>query len=425
MWSKYVEVEVAWGARGHAASGDAVWDDGLWDNAPTDLWSGIDPTWAVLDDCLIGSLDIQRGRSKATERYSAGTATITLLAKGTGQAGLWSWLRAQPTIGDELRIRARLLGGGEWWPLFRGTIRALTDTFEISGRLAVTVNLTDALADIAAVDLPELDPPVGAGERTDQRITRVLQAAMFPLERARLDVGVVACQATNLARNLLDEAQVTAESEIGDLWCDAAGVIVFRNRQWWRTDPRATAPQVSFGNTGDPDHCPATFTTALDLADLENQVSMARAGGTAITVSDATSIARYGLHTHTRFDLVCADDDDVYTAAAFRLAENRQRTRRIDTLTVNPEAAIQAGHPVADAWAAVLEVQLGDGCQVDWLAGGATEPESLFMHVQGWTHTVTASGEWVTEYQVWDRIAYTPAAGWDIAVWGTDVWAAA
>jgi len=421
-WWEHLEVEVRWGARGVAAGGAGAWDLDVWDGPGT--WSGWEPSWAVLDDCWISNLTVTRGRAKATERFSAGTLSMTLVAAQRDQSRIWSWLLDQPTIGDELSIRARVRDGGDWWPLFRGSITALSDGFELDGRLAVSVAGIDAMAEIAAVDLPEVDPPVGAGERSDQRISRILDLIGFPVERRRLDVGVVTVQSTNLARNLLDEAQVTAESEVGDLWVDAEGMVIFRNRQWWLTDPRTTSSRVTYSNVPGSGHCPAVFRTALDLSDLENRVSMARAGGTALTVIDHASRARFGLRTFTRFDLVCEFDVDVQIAASARLAENRQRTRRVEQLSVKPEAAVIVGVPAAVAWGPVLDLRLGDAATVEWLAGGADEPDSRLMHVQGWTHTIDAAGGWVTDLQVWDRPGYTPVSGWDIALWDGSEWAA-
>ena len=141
--------------------------------------------------------------------------------------------------------------------------------------------------------------------------------------------GTVEHQSSNFARNLLDEAWATVESDAGtDLVVDRDSTFRLRRRRWWEPPavgtphPRWNATRATWTNgsvAGAFVYCPTAFGTGLDLDDVANQVSMARAGGTAYTVQDSDSIVRYGLRTYQRFDLTCRYDAAVEDAAELRL----------------------------------------------------------------------------------------------------------
>jgi hypothetical protein len=225
-------------------------------------------------------------------------------------------------------------------------------------------------------------------------------------------------QPSTFARNLAGEADVTVVSEGGDLFAQRDGRLAFRQRQWWRTDPRTSVPRIVWSNTpvlpppGIPVACPVNVDTAVSLDLVENQISYARTGGSAITVRDPTSRSLYGLSTFQRLDLLNVDDDDVESLAAFRLAESSSRIRIVDGIHINP-----LGDP--ESWSGVLDLELGDLHRLVWFDGDETT--DLLVHVQGIEYRITPES-WRTVLQVWDRYGFSPAAGWDVAEWDVSLW---
>jgi hypothetical protein len=323
------------------------------------------------------------------------------------------------TIGDEVRVTARLLAEDTWYPLYRGDIRSLTDKWSPFGVHLLTINATDILGRLGRIDLLEQEP-TGAGDHGGARMDRIADYAQIPESRRRFDTGIMVLQATNFARNLAGEAEVTAASEGGDVYSDSEGRLTFRQRNWWQTDDRASEVRQIWANQTVPDPdgapvaCPETINTREGLDLIANIVNYARAGGTVQQARDTASMSLFGPITYGRSDLMNQNDEDVASLAAYRVAETGQRTRIIDGIEVNPRGDEQA-------WPGVVDLQLGDLHRLYWNDGEQTT--DLLVHVQGIKHTI-APLTWQTSLMVWDRYGYTPAAGWDVDNWDEANWAA-
>ena len=420
LWSDQVELAVEWGARGQSVVDEAAWDIDIWDGAPG--WAGSEPQWEPLDQCELRALTTTRGRSFATEGFGVGTATLVLVlseqeAGGPVPAEEWSW-RTHITLGTELRVRATHLGTGLTWPIYRGDVRAVRDGWSPFGVHLLTINLAELTGRLGRIDLPEREP-TGAGDRSGERMARIAALAQIPVSRRRIDPGLMILQATNFARNLAGEAEVTTASEGGDFFTSRDGAFTFRQRAWWMTDPRASTVRQVWANTPVPDAagapvgCPVDVETRLDVELVANVISLSRAGGTAQTARATDSMSLYGPITYARSDLLNVSDDDVASLAAWRAAETGHRTRVIDGITLNP-----VGDP--QSWPGVLDVELGDLHRLYWDDG--EEVTDLAVHIQGVSHKVTPDS-WETSLLVWDRYGYTPADGWDVDNWDEALWA--
>src|SRR5690606_26630934 len=71
---------------------------------------------------------------------------------------------------------------------------------------------------------------VGTGDDTGARINRILDSAGWPLEDRIIATGDATLTGTTLEGPALEEMQQAADSEIGELYIDGAGNVVFRNR---------------------------------------------------------------------------------------------------------------------------------------------------------------------------------------------------
>lgn len=415
------------GLRG-AAVGEGVWDISSWDD-PASTWSGLEPTFTAIDGWAIESLNTSRGRAAGNRRHPAGTAELVLV--WDTPAGNWSFRPSSPiTLGQELRAlvrpKSRVDGSAlaDPIPIFRGAVRSIRDGWQPSkhGELVfrLTAQLTDRFADLGAVDLPEASSASGLGDTTDERLARILELAGISTYYLRAAPGLVEHQSSTFARNLLDEAQVSVESETGQLWVDREGFIAFRERLGTGSYPREDDAQLTWSNLDTELEAigPTAFGTGSDLDDVINQVSRARAGGSAITAADPDSILRFGLRTDQRFDLTCRDDADVTYAAEYWLAQLAERTQRIDGLSavINPDMP-------DERLLELVDIELGDKHHIAWSDSEVTLEGDLA--VQGVAHRITGSS-WSLGINLW---AYAgeglePGLGsaWGSAVWGVSEW---
>lgn len=434
-WRDRVSVVVEAGVRGVAVGG-MVWDVSQWDEA---TWSGLEPEWSALGDCVVEQFAIVRGRSGGFGRHSVGTCELSVV--WPAPEGRWSFRPTAPvSLGQELRLRLLVPGASdEPIPLYRGMIRSLTDEWTRDGPFRIRARMVDRFNELGAVDLPEASSAVGLGDLTHERILRILALAEIPEARAVMgtnadDSGTVQHQSSTFARNLLEEAWTTVEGEAGsDLVVGRDGLFGFRRARYWMA-PEAGTPNPRWNEslltwTNDPsgaplEFCPVTpggFATGRNLDDVVNRVSYARAGGTAQTAEDSDSIIRYGLRTYQRMDLTNRYDTDVLANAELRVAELAERSDVVEALRAEFDPSFAPAEALA-----FLDVDLGDQHAVRWDDGAGAMAGTF--HVQGIRHRVTRD-HWTVELNLWayagnglepveDEIGRWDSARWDVSVWG-------
>lgn len=430
-WRDRVEFVVEVGIRGTAA-GNFVWDVSNWDSGST--WAASEPEWQPLAGGEVESLTSARGRSSGINRNAAGTATLGLVWRDA-RGGRWSFRPSSAiTIGAELRVRA-VVDGGSSIPVYRGTIRRLRDKWAKS-TFRLEVSLVDRLADLGSVDLPE-QPLDGLGDLTHERVLRILGLASIDPAYAAMgtgfdDSGVVEHASSNFARNLLAEAYTSVESEAGaDLLVDRDGRITLRRARWWEPidghdpHPRWNATRATWANVGTDAALvfdvlePGGFGTGTDLDDVRNHVSAARGGGTATTVEDGTSIARYGLRTYQRFDLTCRFDADVEAWADLWLEELAGRTQRVDAIA----SELDPRRSTADL-ERFLDVELGDQHAIAWDDGDDVVNGTFHVHGIRWK---VDPAHVRLELDLWAYSGFglePEPALWGSALWGVGQWTA-
>ena len=429
-WRRRIELRVEAGLRGVAA-GNHVWDVSHWDSG---TWSGLEPDFQLIPGGAVESVAISRGRDKAYNRVSTGTAELTLVWEDV--ADRWSMRASSPiALGQELRIVARVLerpAGPDlgapatpYFPLYRGAVRSIADKWDPdSGEFRLTCRLVDRLADLASVNLPER-PVEGLGDTTDQRLIRILAMADVDESYASLDAATVQHGSSNFARNLLDEAQATVESDAGSaFYVNRDGLIrLVRPLSWAAGSGVARAENVQMIWTnidgGTEPVGPTDFGTGQDLDDVRNWISASRSGGTAYQTSDTDSVLTYGKRTNQRFDLTCRYDADAAAWADFWLSELAEKTERIDEVTgeVDPDADVAR---IAD----LVDIELMDKQRIEWKdgVGGMAGP----FHVQGVKHRITARS-WRTTVNLWAYAGegFLPVATgglWGSAIWQVSTW---
>jgi hypothetical protein len=155
-------------------------------------------------------------------------------------------------------VRARAAYQGVVYPLFNGFADSwITPDTNFGPRYSeTTVSATDAFKVLggyqlgAAAQNNSVLIPVGSGEDTGARMSRLLNLAGWDTNARSIDTGNTDLQGTSLTGPAaLDEMRLAADTELGELYVNGSGQVVFRRRRGVLEDARSTNPQATFGDS--------------------------------------------------------------------------------------------------------------------------------------------------------------------------------
>jgi hypothetical protein len=234
---------------------------------------------------------------------------------------------------------------------------------------------------------------VGAGEDAGARIGRILDSAAWPTADRVIVAGDTTMQATTLAGEALTEAQLVAETEVGEFYMDNAGRAFFRNRNGVAEDTRSNTSQATFGDdAGELGY--AEIEPSTDTDQLVNVARITRAGGAEQTAQDTASKTEFLTYTHNRSGLLMQTDAAALDYAAYVVGVSHEPEYRFEALTINPLRNPETLFPQ------VLGRQFGDRITVRRRppGGGLIEREVL---IRGITHTIDPLADtWSTTWQL-------------------------
>ena len=275
------------------------------------------------------------------------------------------------------------------------------------GYAELTLPATDAFKVLAGVTLGTVGGTLGAGENTGARIARILSDAGWYTsgEWSAVDTGDSTLQGTSYGDTALNLMQIAADSEIGQLYVNGAGAVVFRHRRALLTDARSNTPQAVFGDLPGTSHSAGTelacaaLGRAFDDGTLFNDIQPSRVGGTLQGgIQDAASIAKYLFpRSYARSDLILTTDADVRNWGNWVLYIGRNGEDRFESLQVDP-----AADPV-NLWPQVLGREIGDRIQVWTRPASVPSPVSKDCFIAGITHTWdSVASAWLTTWALQD-----------------------
>lgn len=383
---------------------------GLVNSATSTAWTLNDATKGRLDSgntlagevwtdvsTYVRKLTIRRGASRAegpVVRYEAGTCAVELdnsdrrfdptnLAGPYVSAGI-------PQVRPMCPVRVTATWAGNNYDVFRGFADAWQIVWSGPAFSVCTMTSTDATKVLTNFNRVALGSPVGAGEDSGARVHRILDSAAWPTYDRVVSVGDSTLAGTTMDRSAWEELLLVQDSEIGEVYVDAAGRVVFRNRQASMESPRSAFVQAIFGDGAGEMPFMETAISYDDTA-LVNVVQVARAGGSQQIASDAASVQTYLTHAFNRTDLLLQLDADVASYAGFVLFQSKDPELRFETLSVNPHDDEPALFPQ------VLGRQFGDRITiVRRPPGGGTISREAF--IRGVAHDIAATGEWTTTW---------------------------
>ncbi len=295
------------------------------------------------------------------------------------------------------RIRAST-GGGAAYDLWRGFADSWEVSYPAGGHDAVTIlRGTDAAKVLANYDPPETP---GAVEDSGARVNRILDLADWPAADRVVQAGVSILQADPISAAAWTEILLTADSEIGEVYVDGAGRVVYRNRHALLTETRSAVSQGVFGDG--PGELPVLeVVSSFDDGRLANLVRAARVGGAEQTAEDAASQAAYLPRTWERSDLLLATDAEVADYAAYVLALLKDPELRLERVSVDPRRDPETLYPH------VLGRELGDRITVRIRPPGReADPLERECIIRGIAHDFGPE-RWVTTWTLQDAATLT------------------
>jgi hypothetical protein len=340
------------------------------------------------------SISIRRGRDLLQDRFNPGLCTIRVI----DQTGEWN---PQDPTGPyfgllqplrKLRIVGEYLGVD--YPLFAGYTTSYNYTYPKNEEFGyIDIQATDAFT---LFNKSAIDTVAGstAGDTTGDRINQILDTIGFPASQRNIDTGDITVQDDpGGVRSVLRALQDVEFTELGAVYMDARGDVVFRERTD-AIDTLAGTPTVFDQSTG-ISYKDLKF--AFDDKLVFNVANFQRVGGTMQTVSDQTSIDTYFPHAITQTNLLHENDAATLDLAKAYIASRKTTDIRIDAMTLdlttpNYQAGIEAA----------LGLDFFDTVQVsNNQPGGSTLTKTL--QIFGVNHQITPR-TWNTTFTTGDPL---------------------
>jgi hypothetical protein len=349
--------------------------------------------------------------SGITRRTEAGTVTVELL----NRARQWD-----PTANTDfytgVPLRLTVSNGSAMVPVFTGRVVDIELQWRSYGMdPVVTVTAADAVSVLSQMDLAAVTA-VGAGETASARITRILDAAGWPVGDRDISGGGVALAATTLEGSVWDQVGTVVDAEVGDCWVRADGVVAFRTF----AEALNGASAMTFADDG-TGVAYADVAMVYDDEQLLNRVIYALAGSpTVTTLSDTGSAGKYtgGLFaTLTATDLPFSTQASADAWAQLALYIGADPELRVDTVTLLPRGD-------TSMVAALLALEIASKVTVIINPmGGGTITQSCW--VRGISHEVTADRVWRCTLSLQSGSRYRYFTLDDVVLGQLDSWALA
>jgi hypothetical protein len=294
------------------------------------------------------------------------------------------------------------------WAGFIGSWQGTDLTYDM-GYDEANLTADDGFKILAGIAIPAVPSGAGDGEDTGARVTRILNAASWYTDHRRVTTGDSPVQSTLFGDTALNLLQLTADTEIGELYMDGAGNLVYRHRHAILTDTRSTTVQAVFGDLPGTVHGAFTELACIphrranDDTTLVNDVQATSAGGTLQEAQSRASQRKYLFpRSYARSDLLLESDAETLAWAQWVLSVSLDGDDRFEAVTIDPLA------DTANLFPQVLGREIGDRIQV-WRRpqnSGTTLTQDCF--IRGIQHDVDAvAGTWSTTWTLQSAARYT------------------
>lgn len=285
------------------------------------------------------NINIRRGRDVLQDAYNAGQATVRILDPDGdfNPQNIDSPIYGYVTTGRKLRISyyKDIIGTAY---LFTGYISDYRYTYPVGQETGyVTITAFDAFKLFNTAAITTVTGAI-AGNTTGERIWQILDQIDWPTDMREYigaTSGAVEVQTDDgSSRSALTAIRLAEITENGAFYIDAEGKAVFADRDYVY-DPGTNTYEFSndqFVAFGFPYQ---GIKFAFDDKRVYNSATITRAGGTAQTYTDTTSIDTYFLHSYTQQNLLMQTDAEALLLAEGYVQARKDNDIRIDAMTVD------------------------------------------------------------------------------------------
>ena len=339
-------------------------------------------------------ISIRHGRDRQFEEYLPGTATVQFL----DFTGDWNPANtSSPYYGkirpmNQLRIYTQYAPGcvvncPTYW-LFSGYIYSWDyEWADASADYAiVTAQAIDAFR---LLELANITTVTGAANKDlpGERLNQILDTISWPTTNRNIDTGDTELENDpGDERSALSALQTIENSDLGALFVDQEGRIVYYDRNTMATKAVGTA--YEFDDTGTNIQYQA-IDINFDDTELANSVTFTRVSGQPQTAADQNSIDEYFLRSYSRSDLMMETNALALARAQTLLNARKQVRVRVDQIVLDLSSESDRVEPG-------LSLEIGDPIIVTKTMAD-TSSITLRLTVQGHTHDITPD-RWITTF---------------------------
>lgn len=282
----------------------------------------------------IDTISTSRGRNAASDVFQTGTLNLRIVDENGD-------FNPQNTTGPYYnllspmrKVQITATYDGVTYPIFSGFITGYnTVTPRNAGELAyTTITAVDAMRLAQNAQISTVTGAV-AGDLSGTRINQILDQIAWPSTMRDIDAGLTTLQADpGTARTALAAMQTVTTSEYGAFYVNANGSFVFQDRTV-AVQSVTNTPTV-FNDDG-TDIAYSNAVWKLDDTLIFNSASITATGLATQTATNATSIAKYFIHSYNQQNLLMQTTAVAKDYALAYVASRQETTIRCDLLELD------------------------------------------------------------------------------------------
>ena len=349
---------------------------------------GTAATTTVNISSLVQRISIRRGRDRMFEEYTPGQAIIQF----QDFTGDWNPDNASSPYFGKIKpmrqVRIHTTYSGNQYYLYTGFITSWDWTWadQAADYAIVTISCVDSFR---LLQLSNITTVTGAANKDlpGTRINQILNTISWPTSLRDIDTGDTELQNDpGTTRSALQACQLIEQSDLGAFFIAPTGYVTYLSRN--TLSQMASGTATVFDDDG-TDIAYQDLDINLDETELANQVTFTRLGGTAQTVSDATSIDEFFLRSYERDGLMMETNATALNRATQVLAYRKDPRLRVDSITLDVSSVSNRVIPA-------LELDIGDPIVVnrDMAAGTGFD---VRVTINGVNHDITPE-RWTTRF---------------------------
>jgi hypothetical protein len=282
----------------------------------------------------VDTITTSRGRNAASDVFQTGTMSLRIVDENgdfnpQNSAGPYYNL-----LSPMRKVQITATYDSVTYSIFSGFITGYnTVTPRNAGELAyTTITAVDALRLAQNAQISTVTGAT-AGNLSGTRINQLLDEIDWPASMRDVDAGLTTLQADpGTARTALAAMQTATTSEYGALYVDASGSFVFQDRTV--TVSSVTNTPTVFNDDG-TDIAYSNAVWKLDDTLIFNSASITATGLAVQTATNATSIAKYFLHSYNQQNLLMQTTAVALDYARAYVASRQETTIRCDMLELD------------------------------------------------------------------------------------------